>query len=93
MQTLAVMWNDKCVGKVSDGMKKQLPTSEAQFQIWEGYVLDEPIKAFGALDLTMKCREAFKRHGLKRPRIVDDEGYEVIMPAFGNRRCSPRTRG
>ena len=82
MQTLAIMWNDKCVGKVSDGMKKQLPTSEAQFQIWSGYVLDEPIKAFGALDLTMKCREAFKRHGLKRPRIVDDEGYEVVMPAF-----------
>lgn len=82
MQTLAVMWNDKCVGKVSDGTKKQLPISEAQFQIWEGYVLDEPIKAFGALDLTMKCREAFKRRGLKRPRIVDDEGYDVVMPAF-----------
>lgn len=82
MQTLAIMWNDKCVGKVHDRMAKQLYTAEAQFQRWEGYVLDEPVKAFGALDLTMKCRELFKKHGLKRPRIVDDEGYEVVMPAF-----------
>lgn len=26
--------------------------------------------------------QIFHKHGLKRPRIVDDEGYEVIMPAF-----------
>lgn len=82
MQTLAVMWNDECVGKVHDSMKKQLITAEATFQRWEGYVLDEPVKAFGAIELDAQCRNIFDKHGLKRPRIVDDEGYEVIMPAF-----------
>lgn len=82
MQTLAIMWNGRCVGKVRDRMAKQLYTAEAQFQRWEGYVLDEPVKAFGAIELDIACREIFHKHGLKRPRIVDDEGYEVIMPAF-----------
>ena len=76
MQTLAIMWNDKCVGKVHDEMIPQLFTADAKFQKWEGFVLDEPVKALSVIELDLAV------NGLKRPRIVDDEGYEVVMPAF-----------
>lgn len=82
MQTLAIMWNGRCVGKVHDEMIPQLYTAEAKFQKWEGYVLDEPVKAFSVIELDLACKKIFHKHGLKRPRIVDDEGYEVVMPAF-----------
>ena len=82
MQTLAIMWNDKCVGKVHDEMIPQLFTADAKFQKWEGFVLDEPVKALSVIELDWAVKQIFAKHGLKRPRIVDDEGYEVVMPAF-----------
>ncbi|MDD6729607.1 MAG: hypothetical protein PUE02_01620 [Eggerthellaceae bacterium] len=77
-QSVAVVWHDRCIGKLACKWVTLPGAKGVKLQTWEGTVLNVPMKVPSLVEADVRIRVIMANHGIAGYRFENGDAYRNI---------------